>query len=234
MKRKELFWGWIFILAAVFFVLSQFGYISGINLFGFFATAILLYIMIKNIFRLNFFGIFFPAAFILIIFDDELKLTAFTPWPALLTALLLSIGFSMIIKRRREWSFFHIKHNHYDDDNIVMDDGKSVNCTTVFGDCIKYVNSTNFKKANISITFGDIKIYFDKAVVPSGKADIHVNVSFGDVNLYVPRNWHIINKTQNFFGDLSFCDKSDIVEAETVEVTLHGSIYFGDVKIVYV
>ncbi|NLC18263.1 MAG: cell wall-active antibiotics response protein [Clostridiales bacterium] len=234
MKRKELFWGIIFIFAAVLFMLTQFGFISGLNLFGIFTTAIMAYFIIKGIIYVNFFSIFFPLAIILIVFDEQLAITDFTPWPALLTALLLSIGFSLIFKRPRTWSFFFLNNNVFGNKNIETTDSKTIYCSTTFGDCIKYVNSVNFKKAVVKTSFGDVRVYFDKAVCPSGKADIYVNVRFGDIVLYLPGNWTIIDSTHNFFGNLSITDRTAYNEADVVEVTLHGSIGFGDVKVVYV
>lgn len=235
MKRKELFWGLIFILAAVFFILSRLGFFAGLNLFDVFASAIMVYFIIKGIIYLNFASIFFPLAIILIIFDEQLGITDFTPWPALFTALLLTIGFSLIFSRPRHWSFFCYNNNSFGKKkDIEIDDNEAIYCSTLFGDCIKYVNSVNFKKAVIRSNFGDVKLYFDKAICPSGTADIYVNVSFGDIVFYIPGNWTIIDNTHNFFGDLSFSERKGYNDADAVKVTLHGSISFGDVKIIYV
>ncbi|NLP15970.1 MAG: cell wall-active antibiotics response protein, partial [Clostridiales bacterium] len=38
--------------------------------------------------------------------------------------------------------------------------------------------------------------------MPSGKAEIFVDIVFGDVDLYIPRDWNIINKTHAVFGDI--------------------------------
>lgn len=230
MRKKDIFWGLIFILAAVFVVLNQFGYIKGIGLFDIAVTVILAGILIKNILQLNFYGIFFPVALILIIYDEQLKITKFTPWPALLTALLLSIGFSLIFKHpRKHHIVFYNDLNH----DPEIEDKNTVYCSTLFGDCIKYVNSSDFKNASIKTTFGDVKIYFDKALVPSKRAEIYLNVNFGDVNLYLPRNWKILNDTHNFLGDMNISDGYEYNES-SVEISLTGNIFFGNVNIIYV
>lgn len=233
MKKRDILLGLMFILAAVLVVMNQFGIVSGISILDIILTVVLAGIMIKNIIRLDFFGIFFPAAFICILFDEQLKITQFTPWPALLTALLLSIGFSLIFRGPRKlWSFSWHSGNSFGNKTIETNDSKTIYCSTLFGDCIKYVNSSNFKKADIKATFGDVKVYFDKAVIPSGKADIYLSVNFGDVQLYIPRNWKIIDETHCFFGDLTCSDSN--FDAISPVVTLHGNISFGDVRIIYV
>ena len=95
MNKKNFIWGLLFILAAVLLVLNQIGYIS-FKIIVFLVTAICIFILVKSILRLNFYGIFFPAAIWLIYFDERLNITELTPIPALLTALLLSIAFSLI------------------------------------------------------------------------------------------------------------------------------------------
>lgn len=232
MKKKDVFFGLLFILAAALVVVNQFGYFNGIGIFDIVFTVILAGIFISSVININFFGIFFPAAFICIIYDEQLNITEFTPWPALLTALLLSIGFSMIFNRPRQWTFSWNSDNKFSTDTIEEQDSNAVYCSTIFGDCIKYVNSPNFKKADIRTTFGDVKVYFDKALVPSGKADIYLSVAFGDVDLFIPRNWKVINNTHNFFGDLTISDRN--YDAVSPVVTLHGNINFGDVDIIYV
>jgi predicted membrane protein len=238
MKRKDMFIGLLFIFAAAFIILNQFGIFNGIeffhdiSIFDIIVTIVLAGIFIKSLLNMNFWGIFFSAAFVCIIFDNQLNITKFTPWPALLTALFLSIGFSLIFSRPRHWVFSCNHSNCFGTDTINQQDSNVIYCSATFGDCIKYVNSPNFEKADVRSTFGDVSVYFDKALIPSGKADIYLNVAFGDVDLYIPRTWKVINNTNNFFGDLSFSGQN--YDSVSPVVTLHGNISFGDVDINFV
>lgn len=231
MKKKDVFLGLMFILAAALVVLSQFGFINGFSLFDIFITVILAGIFLKSLVSVNFYGIFFSAAFLCIIYDDQLNITKFTPWPALLTALLLSIGFSLIFSRSRRSYYIH-GDNKFGNVSIDEHDSNTIYCSTVFGDCIKYVNSPDFKKADIKTTFGDVKMYFDNADIPSGKADIYLNVAFGDVELFIPRAWKLVNNTHKLFGDVHITERNS--DSHSPEVILHGNISFGDVNIIYV
>jgi len=233
MKKKDVFWGMLFILAAVLIILNQFGLFVGISMFEIVATIILAGITIKSIIKINFWGVLFPLALICIIYAEEWNITEFTPWPALLTALLCSIGFSLIFHRPNSWVY----HSHCDNSfsrNVVNEqDDNVVNCSTSFGESMKYVNSENFERANIKCSFGDVKVYFDNALIPSGKADIYLDVSFGEAVLFIPKTWKIINDVHVFLGDMDQNNRNAGADDSPV-VTIHGNVSFGDAKIMYV
>ncbi|MDD4111804.1 MAG: LiaF-related protein [Herbinix sp.] len=235
MKKRNLFWGLLLIATAVLIILNQFGFFTGLSIFEIVLTVIMVGIIIVSIRSINFWGILFPLAIILITFDKELDITEFTPWPVLLTAFLISLGLSMIFNRYGSF-VFHINGKNSFRSNVVNEqDGNEVNCSTSFGECIKYVNTEDFVRANIKCSFGDVKVYFDNAKIPSGKADIYIDVSFGDVDLYVPRTWNVVNEAHAFFGDMDISRNINInSDPDAPVVTIHGNINFGDTSIIYV
>jgi predicted membrane protein len=115
---------------------------------------------------------------------------------------------------------------------INEQDDTVVNCTTSFGESIKYVNSDAFERANIKCSFGEMKVYFDNALIPSGKADIYLEVSFGEAVLYIPNTWKVINDVHIFLGDMDNHNRT--INTDSPVVTIHGNISFGDAKIIYV
>lgn len=233
MKKKEVFWGLLFILAAVLIIMNHFGFFEGIGMYEIVATVILSGIIIKSILNINFWGILFPLAVICIIFADQWNITDFTPWPALLSALLFSLGLSMIFKRPSLWVYHYHHHHHMHRSNIINEqDSNDINISTSFGASMKYVNSDNFEKANISCSFGDVKVYFDNVIISSGKADIYLDVSFGNAELYIPKTWKVINNVQVFLGDMGEKNRSD--NSDSPVVTIHGNISFGNAKILYI
>ncbi|MDF2512552.1 MAG: hypothetical protein K0S04_2418 [Herbinix sp.] len=232
MKKRNVFWGLLFILAAVLIILNQFGFFVGISMFELVATVILVGIVIKSLAHLNYWGIMFPLAFICIIYAEQWNITKFTPWPALLTALLLSIGLSIIFKSNHYWGWHSENHNSLSSHVINEKDDNTVECSVSFGECIKYVNSEDFIKADISCSFGSVKVYFDNASIPSGRADINISVSFGDAVLYIPKTWNVINEVSVFLGDIE--GRGSFVTEDSPVVTLRGGISFGDAKIIFV
>ena len=232
MKKKGVLWGLLFILAAVLIILNQLGFFAETNMFEIVATVLLSGIIIVSITKINFWGILFPLAFIAIIFDKQLNITEFTPWPALLTALLFSIGLSLIFNRPK----LGIAFMHFDDSfssNVINEqDDNVINCSTNFGENIKYVNSENFERANIRCSFGETKLYFDNAQIPSGRAEIYVDVSFGEAQLFIPKSWKVVNDIHVFLGDVREMNRNNVTDSPVV--TLRGSVNLGDIKIIYV
>lgn len=232
MKRRETYWGVIFILAAALILLGQFGFLEDINTFSILASVILAGIAIKSLVKMNFWGVLFPAAIICIIFSKQWNIEAFTPWPALFTAFCLSTGLSLIFHKSHDFRW-HSHHNTNFNKNVInQPDDNNVKCSTSFGECIKYVNSDDFQRAEIKCSFGAAKVYFDHATILSGKADIYLDVSFGDVKLYIPSAWNVINDVNVFFGDANLSTRK--VDADAPVITVHGNISFGDAKIYYV
>ena len=232
MKKKDVFWGLLLILAAALIIINQFGYFVGISMFEIVATVILIGIIIRSVMKINFWGVLFPLAIICIIYAEEWNITEFTPWPALLTALLCSIGLSMIFNRPNSWNW-HLHHENAFSSNVINEqDDNIVNCSICFGESMKYVNSNNFEKANIKCAFGAVKVYFDNALIPSGKADIYLDVSFGEAELFIPKTWKIANEVHVFLGDMG--EKNRSISEDSPVVTIRGNVNFGDAKIYYV
>jgi predicted membrane protein len=191
--------------------------------------------MITSILCVNFWGILFPLSFICILYAHELNITSFTPWPALFTAFLLSLGLSLIFQRHgcHIHPFYHSHYDHSFSSTVINEpDGNAVNCSTSFGECMKYVKSENFERADIRCSFGEVKVYFDNALIPSGKADIYLDVSFGEAQLFIPKTWKVVNDVHVFLGDMQ--EKTRNIGSDSPVVTLHGKVSFGDVQIIFI
>lgn len=112
---SKWFWGLLLILMAVFLILSKMGMIKGISVWSVFFTVVFGTLLLHGLIRRSFPTIFFSIAFLCIIYDDQLGITALTPWTVLLAALLLSIGMGIL---------FHKKGNYrnyikFGDDDII-------------------------------------------------------------------------------------------------------------------
>lgn len=115
MKNKNLFWGLFFILAAVLIIVNNLGYFEEISVFKVTVTIILIAVLLKSIRYLSYWGILFPIAFLCIIYAKQWNITALTPGPVLLTALLGSIGLSILFKKNKYWC-----HDHKEDRKSVV------------------------------------------------------------------------------------------------------------------
>lgn len=96
----KILWGLFFILAAVYVVVSKLWIMPEISVFSVLLTVFFIWLFLNGIRNVNFWEILFSIAFICIIYDDWLGITALTPWTVLGAALLGSIGLSLIFKKR--------------------------------------------------------------------------------------------------------------------------------------
>ena len=238
MKKRDYFWGFILILAAILVIVNKLGFFGGISIFEIVLTILLVGIIIKNITYVNFGGILFPIAFLCIIYAQELHIENLTPFPVLLTALLGSIGLSMIFKPNQRWHHgwehgFHrySKREHFDE-VIDQPDDNVVNCSVSFGSSMKYINTEHFEKANIRCSFGAMKVYFDNAIIDTDHAEIYLDVSFGGVELFIPRGWNLVNEVNTSLAGME--EKNRKSDSISPVVVMRGNISFSGVEIIYV
>ena len=183
----------------------------------------------------------FPLAFISILYDKQLGITAITPWTVLLAALLGTIGLNLIFSKtkwkykwKRNWDH-HGKHkiagnDHFENGENI--EGEYVYMKSSFGSLLRYVTSDNLRYAELEANFSGVKIYFDNAKVPSGNATLNLDVNFSGIEIFVPENWKIINHLGSSFGGVS--EKGKTPSGETVTLTLEGENSFSGITVYYV
>ena len=94
----KIFWGLLFILAAAYMIMSKIWMLPEISIIHVTLTLFLGWLILKGIRKVNFWEILFPIAFLCILYDKPLGITALTPWTVLGAAFLGSIGLSLIFK----------------------------------------------------------------------------------------------------------------------------------------
>ena len=182
---------------------------------------------------MNFWEILFSIAFICIIYDDWLGITALTPWTVLGAALLGSIGLSLIFKKKSghspSISFEFDSDSDNEDEKYI---GENIKIDNNFGTAIKYVNSDNFCMADVDNSFGSLTVYFDNAIIQSGSAKIKVDNSFGETNLYIPKEWKTENNLGQAFGSVKIHGVCEGSSNNTLK--LKGETSFGEINIYYI
>lgn len=232
MKKERIFWGVLFILIGIFLIISKLGYFPNVNVFSLLLTAFLVVVIVKSLLRLNFVGVLFPIAFICIIYDKQLGITNITPWTVLIVALLGSIGLSMIFHKPTKWVNMKCDYEDYKFEKIDVEDESHVRFKSSFSGSTKYINTDNFEQADFMCSFGALKVYFDNATMSNNNAIIRINASFSGVELYIPKNWKIENKTNVFLAAID--EKNRNNEITTNTLTLVGDIKFSGVEIIYI
>ena len=158
----KILWGLFFILAAVYVVVSKLWIMPEVSVFSILLTVFFIWLFLNGIRNVNFWEILFSIAFICIIYDDWLGITALTPWTVLGAALLGSIGLSLIFKKKSghkpSISFEYDSDSDNEDEKYI---GENIKIDNNFGTAIKYVNSDNFCMADVDNSFGSLTVYFE-------------------------------------------------------------------------
>lgn len=227
---EKIFWGLFFILGAIFILVGRMGYFEEIGLFALFLTVLLVALLLKSIRHIEFTGILFSLAFLAILYDKPLGIEELTPWPVLGAALLGSIGLEILFHNNKRYKERHTFHGNCK--MVDIEDESCINYGITFGSSIKYVNSEDFRQLNLDCTFGAMQVYFDHAVIQNGSAELNLRVSFAGVDLFIPKEWHVINHATAVFGGID--EKNHPQTTGTPVLTLTGSVTFGGVEIHYV
>lgn len=227
MKKGNFFWGGLFLLTAVFILICKLGFAQNIGIWTILFTALFGAIIIRSIPKLSFPGILLPAAGLCILYDSQWGIEQLTPWPIIFIAVLASIGLSLIFKGAKKRKCCRYRQENFDRVENKQD-GSYVHVQEKFGSAIKYVNSDNFERADLSCSFGALKVYFDNAMIQADTAIIQVNASFCGIELYVPEEWEVIDQSQSSLGgvDVHFTNA-----AKSKKVYLQGNISFSGVEV---
>ena len=171
MIKKNYFWGVFLVLGAAYLIISQLGYLPAFSVFTVVATMACIAAFVHSLLHLSFGGMLFPLAFLGILYDKQLGITAITPWTILLAALLGTIGLNLIFSRKKwevKWKHKNKSIMNKIDKNVSPDSSESIHGEYVymkssFGSLLRYVTSDNLRYAELEANFSGVKIYFDNA-----------------------------------------------------------------------
>lgn len=228
MKKDNVFWGVVLILAAVYIIINSFGFMPDVSVVRLGVAVICGVVFFKSLAGLEFGGLLFSLAVLLILFDDQLGITAITPWPVLMAALLGNIGLNMIFGNR----FKELKKSNYSSAGFKEADyvsGDEIRIGGMFGAYKKTISSDNFTKASVSCRFGGMEISFDDAVIQNGRAVVQLNISFSGVEFYIPQSWKVENHTEGMCG--GFHEHRSHSSDEGPTIVFEGNVTFSGVEV---
>lgn len=228
MKKDNVFWGVVLILAAVYIIINSLGFMPDVSVVRLGVAVICGVVFFKSLAGLEFGGMLFSLAILLILFDEQLGITAITPWPVLMAALLGSIGLNMIFGNR----VTEIKKSNHGPAEFKEADyvsGDEIRIGGMFGAYKKNISSDNFTKANVSCRFGGMEISFDDAVIQSGRAVVQMNISFSGVEFYIPQSWKVENHTQGMCG--GFHEHRSHSSNDGPTIVFEGNVTFSGVEV---
>ena len=240
MKHRNWFWGIFFLAAAIFVIACQVGAFVQIGFWSIGATVLLAAVFVSSLVDLNFFGIFISLALLYPIYQQPLHLAEISVWLLLLAAVLASMGFSMVFHRRPhrwedwewDWNWHDSKDGHARiGENI---DGNDVTAKASFSESCKYLHSESLKSARLVSSFGKLSVYFDQVQLSPEGAEAFIDVSFGEMVLYLSKNWRVVDNVHAGLGSVNNDIRNVPPEADAPTLKLTGNVSFGSLEIHYV
>ncbi len=243
MKNKpHIFWGLLFIAAAALILISQFApeNLEVITPMHFVLAVLMVVAIIKSIPNLFWPGIWFPLGGLYLIavpYSELLSRNRLSVWQVLVVALLASIGFSLLFKRKHKWksvqgSYHGEQLGHTFSDSEQNLNGQNVYMKTRFGEATRYVKSQDLVSAQIDNSFGESSVYFDEVRLGTGDVEIRLSNSFGELTIYLPKEWNIENDIRYTFASVR--EIGQRIGGPGPKVRLTGSASFGEIRIIYV
>ncbi len=243
-NNKNVIYGILLILLAVSLILWKLNVFNlplafvGVSTWGLILSVVMVLVIFHCISDRCYPGIFFPLAVICIVFDDPLGITAITPWIVLIAAALFSVAFEIIFPKFPRPMGEHYKKSNYAANNFSETSREDQNGCVVhavrFGSATRYIRTPNLINADLSSQFGEMSVFFDGAHVPGKSVTINCHVSFGEMILYIPRDWKVENKVNVTLGSCNDKSLNTQNAANDIYCLIDGSVAFGELKLISV
>lgn len=237
MKHRNWFWGIFFLAAGFFVVASQVGGFLQLGFWSIAATVLLVAALIGSLMDLSFFGIFVSTALLYAIYQKPLDWPYVSVWLLLLTAVLIASGLDMIFHNRfhRHWSKRRYCGENWAGHGSTEEyiDGDDVSISESFSEVSRYLHAESLKKAHISSSFGNLKVYFDGVTLDPNGAEVFVDVRFGKIELYLPKGWRVTDQIHTSAGAVNNFPRGT-ADSNAPSLTLKGRASFGNIEIRYI
>lgn len=112
---------------------------------------------------------------------------------------------------------------------IYTGDASRINGEYVFSGVNAYIEGKDVESLNHDIVFSHVRMYFDKAQLHDNYAEMHTDVVFSTLRLYVPRDWNVIDDTGRVFGHHNNVAEAYREGAPTL--CIKGDCVFGGVHV---
>lgn len=245
-KAKDVFWGVLLLICAALIVVDKLGYLGGFSAGRIILGVLFAALLVRGIVRLRFGEILFPLAFLAILFDKPLGITALTPWTVLFVALLGTIALNLLfgksIRRVRFERGFHTRNKEVIIEEVPGErtqfreekysssgNDRKVKLEVTFGSGAKYINAAEFEQGKVECDFGQAEIYFDNAGALQGEAELRLECAFGHIIVHVPHEWIVKEKISQSFGGYQ---NTHVQPNSGPVLNIRGEVSFGSIEIV--
>ena len=217
MKTWKIFWGLGFVLAAILIILDTTGVITPlvsfmgeVSVFAIIAGLLLLAYIIARLVKGKISEIFFPLAFLFMLFEKNVAKLAGSDeedivnnWLVLLVALLLSIGFSILFSSKK------IKINHGHRGGTIEINGNYAESN--LGSSTIYVDCDTFTPSCIENSLGSCSVHFENVQNYKSGETLTVENNLGSMVINVSSDWIIKSSIENNLGGTQVANSDDKV-----------------------
>ncbi len=215
MKFWKIFAGLGLILAAVLLVLDALGIITPIvsvvgeiTLFEIVGGLIIIALIIERLIRGKIPSIFLLLAFLFMIFEENIAFVCgitndniINNWLVLLVALLLTVGFSILLPSRKR------KKSRGSHGGNIEINGNSAESN--LGSSTIYIDCESFTPSVIENSLGSCSVHFENAESYKGGETLRVENNLGSMVINVPENWIVKSSIENNLGGTHIANGED-------------------------
>lgn len=246
-RTKAIIWGLFLLLISVCLILWKLQFlhlpfgIMNVSVWGVLLGIVFLILFVHSIVHLWYTGILFSLAFLAIVFAKPLHIEALVPGTVLLAALLGSIALHLLFPARPKTHLSHPHGRRVPDANgeyrdaYTQESGREesgyVFHSLKMGAATKYIRMQDFQGADLSVDMGDLKVYFDGTLIPSGIAKINANVNLGNMVLFLPENWRVESHMKAFIGNANSELNGRNGTAEGPILQIEGDVRLGNFEV---
>ncbi len=259
-SASKIAWGLLIIGIAVFCILQALGVLGSftsvfgeISVWKLLVGICLLAIILKCIFKLEIEGIFVPLGFLFMLFEKNIAFACgvdeniINNWLVFGCSLLLSIGFGLILpKRRKRFKMkknFKVKNGHirvdvdnddrieveaednddFDEDDFDDADGDFCTANT------RYFDGATFKRGYVMINMGATDVRFENADKYQGGGILKLDCKMGAMTVYVPDEWCVVTNIENVMGSVD--NDHHCTNPDAPVLTIIGKCKMGSIDI---
>ena len=223
-NQSRVFWGLIFIVVGILFLLDQMGQLDVGDIFSRYWPAIFILIgisiVIANDFKATGAGVFFIlfGAFFLLM---DMRIFDHRVWHYFWPLLIIGLGLWILIKPARAADKKKIPELTVDELRISQ----------VFSGTSRRVESPSFKGGSVEVVFGSAEIDLTAAGLEGGQARLGLSAVFGSIELRVRPEWQIVIEGTPILGSIEQKRNRPAEAEKKGTLLINASVVLGSIHI---
>lgn len=212
MKRhriNSIITGLLLILFAAMLMLNKMGILTAFPpvklMLKVVLIAILIYFIIVNGFgKRSFLGVTVPLGIIACLFSDLLGISMVSPVTIILVSVLVGIGLSMIFGFGKQSSVRHYFGGKYTSSTKEYSDvDGTFSIENSLAERTAYMSVNDLRYGEIENGLGSLTVYLNGTTLDSEGATIDIDNGLGRLQLYVPKEFRVVQNIDNGLGSVN-------------------------------